>query len=253
MSELSTIEEGSAVSQVPETPSFQARIITRLIKLVVKRWPRGDYKALVLRARRVLGLPGWTSFLFTRGVSFEELQGVDLRGEWVIPDENFLEENVLLYLHGGGYVSCTPSTPKTAQRCSLSWELGICQECQERVNVSGKLQNWTRLDCVSSLKPKYFLEKGTDAGKICRYFPFEAPSMRKPLTVGLFVWLIIMTCGVVPGHAQSTMLEAKSCDSSLTAAEALSKSEDPDALARAVSRYDEALICMGSAPPLHLL
>ena len=124
MSELSTIEEGSAVSQVPETPSFQARIITRLIKLVVKRWPRGDYKALVLRARRVLGLPGWTSFMFTRGVSFEELQGVDLRGEWVIPDANFLEENVLLYLHGGGYVSCTPQThrPITAALARLTYQ-----------------------------------------------------------------------------------------------------------------------------------
>jgi epsilon-lactone hydrolase len=124
MSELSTIEEGSAVSQVPETPSFQARIITRLIKLVVKRWPRGDYKALVLRAHRVLGLPGWTSFLFTRGVSFEELQGMDLRGEWVIPDANFLEENVLLYLHCGGYVSCTPQThrPITAALARLTYQ-----------------------------------------------------------------------------------------------------------------------------------
>lgn len=124
MSDLSTIETNSAVEQLPEAPSLQARIITRLIKLVVRRWPRGDYKALVLRARRLLGLPGWTSFLFTRGVSFEELQGMDLRGEWVIPDANFLDENVLLYLHGGGYVSCTPQThrPITAALARLTYQ-----------------------------------------------------------------------------------------------------------------------------------
>jgi acetyl esterase/lipase len=124
MGNLSITETSSPAAQLPEAPSRQARIITRLIRLVVKRWPRGDYKALVLRARRVLGLPGWTSFLFSHGVSFEELQGVELCGEWVIPDANFLDENVLLYLHGGGYVSCTPQThrPITAALARLTYQ-----------------------------------------------------------------------------------------------------------------------------------
>jgi acetyl esterase/lipase len=124
MGDLSITETSSPAAQLPEAPSRQARIITRLIRLVVKRWPRGDYKALVLRARRVLGLPGWTSFLFSHGVSFEELQGVELCGEWVIPDANFLDENVLLYLHGGGYVSCTPQThrPITAALARLTYQ-----------------------------------------------------------------------------------------------------------------------------------
>lgn len=124
MSDLSITETSNTTPQLPETPSWQGRIVTRLIRLVVKRWPRGDYKALVLRARRIFGLPNWTGFLFSRGVIFEELQDVELRGEWVIPDANFLDENVLLYFHGGGYVSCTPQThrPITAALARLTYQ-----------------------------------------------------------------------------------------------------------------------------------
>lgn len=113
--------EQAAPFQLPEEPSFQARIITPLVRLVVKRWPRGDYGALVRRARRLFGLPGWMSFLFSRGVTFENLEGADLCGEWVIPELNYYDDRVLLYLHGGGYVSCTPQThrPITAALARL--------------------------------------------------------------------------------------------------------------------------------------
>jgi len=96
--------------QLPERPSLRARVITWLVRLVVKRWPRGDYEKLVRRARRLFGIPEWMSFLVSRSVMYEEVRGTDLCGEWVIPEENYFEEKVLLYLHGGGYVSCTPRT-----------------------------------------------------------------------------------------------------------------------------------------------
>jgi epsilon-lactone hydrolase len=95
---------------LPEAPSLPARIIAGVVRLVVKRWPRGDYEKLVRRARRIFGLPTWMSFLVSREVTYEEVQGTDLCGEWVIPEANYFEEKVLLYLHGGGYVSCTPQT-----------------------------------------------------------------------------------------------------------------------------------------------
>jgi acetyl esterase/lipase len=104
-------------------PSLRARILTRLIWLVIKRWPRNDYNAVVRRARRVFGLPVWLTFLISRGVSFEEQQSNDVCGEWVVPDANYHEEKMLLYLHGGGYVSCTPQThrPITSTLARLTY------------------------------------------------------------------------------------------------------------------------------------
>src|SRR5258707_8268820 len=126
MSNSSAIRESREMAwlSLPEKPSLAARIVTRVVRLVVKRWPRGDYEALVRRARRLFGLPNWMSFLISRGVTYEEVQGPDLCGEWVIPEENYYEDKVLLYLHGGGYVSCTPRThrPITATLARMMYQ-----------------------------------------------------------------------------------------------------------------------------------
>ncbi len=122
MSNNGAIQERKVAVALREQTSLQGRIFAGLIKLVVKRWPRGDYKKLVLRARRVLELPKWTSFLFLLYVACEEVQRTDLCGEWVVPNANFHKEKVLLYLHGGGYVSCSPQThrPITASLARLA-------------------------------------------------------------------------------------------------------------------------------------
>lgn len=101
--------------------SFRARVITRLVRLVVKRWPRGDYRALVRRARRLFGLPPWLTFAVSFGVDYERVEGADVCGEWTIPNANYFEDKVLLYLHGGGYVSCSPQShrPITAALARL--------------------------------------------------------------------------------------------------------------------------------------
>jgi len=102
-------------------PSLRARVITPLVRLVVKRWPRGDDAALVRRARRLFGLLPWLTFAVSNGVSFERVQWTDVCGEWIIPCANDFEEKVLLYLHGGGYVSCSPQShrPITAALARL--------------------------------------------------------------------------------------------------------------------------------------
>lgn len=124
MSNSSAVRQSTNIpwAQLPERPSLQARVITWLVRLVVKRWPRGDYEKLVGRARRLFGIPEWISFLVSRNVTYEEVRGADLCGEWVIPEENYYEEKVLLYLHGGGYVSCTPRThrPITASLARMA-------------------------------------------------------------------------------------------------------------------------------------
>src|ERR1051326_1137583 len=102
-------------------PSFRARVISHLVRLVVKRWPRGDYRALVRRARRLFGLPPWLTFAVSFGVNYERVEGADVCGEWIIPRANYFEDKVLLYLHGGGYVSCSPQShrPITAALARL--------------------------------------------------------------------------------------------------------------------------------------
>jgi len=111
--------QSTGASELTSTPaglSLRGRIVSAVVKLVVKRWPRGDRPALVRRARRVFGRPNWMTALVSHGVTYEEVQGTDLSGEWVLPDANQFEDKVLLYLHGGGYVSCSPQThrPLTA-------------------------------------------------------------------------------------------------------------------------------------------
>ena len=111
----------SSQAEALPPPSLRARIITRLVRLVVKHWPRGDYRALVRRARRLFGLPPWLTFAVSFGVNYERVENTDLCGEWITPDANYSDDKVLLYLHGGGYVSCSPQShrPITAALARL--------------------------------------------------------------------------------------------------------------------------------------
>jgi len=81
-----------------------------MVRLVVKHWNQGDPPAVVRRARRVFGYGGFLDFLHTRGLTLESVNQDGIRGEWVCarPEANL--NNVVLYLHGGGYVSCSPRT-----------------------------------------------------------------------------------------------------------------------------------------------
>src|SRR5215831_2639912 len=94
----------------PATPSFRARLLNPMVRLVVKHWNQGDPPAVVRRARRVFGYGGFLDFLHTRGLTLESVNQDGIRGEWVCarPEANL--NNVVLYLHGGGYVSCSPRT-----------------------------------------------------------------------------------------------------------------------------------------------
>src|SRR5262249_43035943 len=105
---ISPAENSSPVKQNPAKPSLRARVITRLVRAVVKRWPRGDTNKLVRRARQLFNVPGWLSFPASYGVTFKQVLSTDVCGEWVLPNGYYDRDRVLLYLHGGGYVSCSP-------------------------------------------------------------------------------------------------------------------------------------------------
>ncbi len=80
--------------------------MTNLVRLVVKRWPRKNLDATVRRSRFVFNAPALFSFLFTRGVTVRETD----HGEWLAPDLLHDQKSVILYFHGGGYVSCSPGS-----------------------------------------------------------------------------------------------------------------------------------------------
>jgi acetyl esterase/lipase len=80
-----------------------------LVRWVVKRWAQGDPPAVVRRARRVFSSPDFLNFLYSHNLRIETVNG-KVRGEWIVPRESHPTDQVMLYLHGGGYVSCSPRT-----------------------------------------------------------------------------------------------------------------------------------------------
>jgi acetyl esterase/lipase len=91
-------------------PSLRARIATRMVRVVVKHWARGNPEAVVRRARLVFGYPGFLTFVHSYGVKIEKVEAQQVRGEWVCPTSCPSPDRVVLYLHGGGYVSCSSRT-----------------------------------------------------------------------------------------------------------------------------------------------
>lgn len=87
-------------------PSLRARIATVLVRMIVKHWPANDGVALVKRARKVFGESKLVRYRPPRDIRIEEVQD-GVRGEWLAPSNLRARDSVLLYFHGGGYVSCS--------------------------------------------------------------------------------------------------------------------------------------------------
>jgi len=98
----------AALESTP-APSRRGRIAARVVRFIVKRWKKGDPPAVVRRARRVFRLPNFMSILYSRHVEIQANEA-PVPGEWLVPDDIEFDEHVLLYMHGGGYVSCSPQT-----------------------------------------------------------------------------------------------------------------------------------------------
>lgn len=100
----------SNVQAMTDRPSLRARVLTRLVRVVVKHWARGNPEAVVRRARWVFGYPGFLNFVHSHGVKIERVVTPEFRGEWISATACASPGKVLLYLHGGGYVSCSSRT-----------------------------------------------------------------------------------------------------------------------------------------------
>jgi acetyl esterase/lipase len=86
-------------------PSWQARLLTLGVRALVRRRDWGDERTLVRRARRLLGAPAPYGWLATRGLSIEPVRARGIWAEWLVPKKP--ADGVLLYVHGGGFVSCS--------------------------------------------------------------------------------------------------------------------------------------------------
>lgn len=88
--------------------SWRLRVARRLVRALVRERYWGDERALAQRARKLFGSPRPWAVLMSRGVTITAIAENGVRGEWLVPWDP--HPGVLLYIHGGGYVSCSPMT-----------------------------------------------------------------------------------------------------------------------------------------------
>lgn len=100
--------------------SWQARCASWTIRALLRRAAWGEPRALALRARRIFGVRQPLGWLWARGVQISQVEAGGLRGEWLRAGNG--DRGVLYYLHGGGYVACSPAThrPITAALARLT-------------------------------------------------------------------------------------------------------------------------------------
>jgi epsilon-lactone hydrolase len=58
----------------------------------------------------VFGYPGFLTFVHSFRVKIEKAETPLVRGEWICPTSYSSPDKVVLYIHGGGYVSCSSRT-----------------------------------------------------------------------------------------------------------------------------------------------
>ena len=82
------------------------KFLNASVRLLTRRrqWGRNE-QATARRARRLFGAPPIYQRLRTRGLRLAPVYEGNVRGEWVAPES--YNEGVILYLHGGGFVSCS--------------------------------------------------------------------------------------------------------------------------------------------------
>src|SRR6476620_1293144 len=91
-------------------PSIRARILNEIVRLIIKRRDWGKSSSDVARrSRRLFGAPRIAHWWSVRGMNIRKVSESTVAGEWISnasPDA----EGIILYVHGGGFVSCSPAT-----------------------------------------------------------------------------------------------------------------------------------------------
>jgi acetyl esterase/lipase len=94
-------------------PSWQARLISSFIRLAAKRRPdpKADETKFVRMIRAMLEPPRVLLSALTVKADVQPVDEGGLRGEWVVWTEH--PQRTVYYLHGGGYVACSPATHRS--------------------------------------------------------------------------------------------------------------------------------------------
>jgi acetyl esterase/lipase len=89
-------------------PSWQARTLSTIIRLMMKRRPEGGEKEIVEFIRRKFDPPKIFRLPAPRDAKVRQVHHHGVRGEWVEWTDE--PQHTIYYLHGGGYVACSPAT-----------------------------------------------------------------------------------------------------------------------------------------------
>jgi acetyl esterase/lipase len=90
-------------------PSLRAKFFNAATRLAVRRrWGTDEFE-LAKKARRVMGAPKILQEICAIGLDVKPVKEQTLRGEWITP-KNAGPDGVVLYIHGGGFVSCSART-----------------------------------------------------------------------------------------------------------------------------------------------
>jgi len=97
-------------------PSWQSRILQLFIRLKMKRHVTGTEQQFVAFARKHMDDKRLAARLTPKDVRIRAVQEDGVKGEWVWW-EGESDPHVIFYLHGGGYVACSPENyrPFTAE------------------------------------------------------------------------------------------------------------------------------------------
>jgi acetyl esterase/lipase len=87
-------------------PSSRGRLLNRIVRVVVRSWPRNNPELAVLRSRKVFELQGHLGLLYSKNIAIERANEA-VKGEWLKPRCGAEANRVILYLHGGAYVTCS--------------------------------------------------------------------------------------------------------------------------------------------------
>lgn len=103
-----------------DAASWQLRLVDKYIRTFVKTENWGDPAHLAKRARRHFGAPRIWGDIVSRGLTVRRVSEAGVNGEWIEPPQP--KPGVILYIHGGGYVACSPVThrPATARLARLT-------------------------------------------------------------------------------------------------------------------------------------